>query len=209
MSTATRRSHAEALFAAEHFRDLFSTDLYERWEFAGSLRRRSPDVGDLEHVVLPRFGDAPADDLFGTPKRVNLLFRRMDELLAAGVVARHIYANGFRWGQKHRGVDFACLGVTAANDVYCADADNWGPTLAIRTGSGDFSRRLVTGLLRNGMRNKDGKVWRCTACACGRAESCKACEGTGLVPEEAVSVPTEEAYFSLCGVTFVSPEKRI
>jgi len=99
------------------------------------------------------------------------------------------------------------------HEIFCADDTNWGSVLAIRTGSSDFSRRLVTGLLNRGMRNHLGKVWRCEHCPLRTgfdrcAKSCPECDGTGLKCIEPISVPTEEEYFKLCGIAFVNPEDR-
>jgi hypothetical protein len=219
MSTVDqKRGWTEALAAAEAFRDLF-TGSFERWEFAGSIRRRCREVGDAEHVVIPRIVDRAGDDLFGGTKLVNLLWERADALVAAGKAARHLYANGQRWGLKYRGVDFGYLGMVTLNEIFCADESNWGPTMAIRTGPADFSRQLVTGLLRNGRRNKDGAVWRCEPCGVREVENvvggvlmgtkpCPKCDGTGLVPVERIPVPDEAAYFKLAGLAFANPEDR-
>lgn len=213
MSTTTMRlSLAEAIFAANKFKYLFSFNCYHRWEYAGSLRRRCRDVGDIEHVVIPRFADLPGDDLYSTPKRVNLLLQRLDELVAQGTIARHPYANGQRWGEKYRGCDFDCLGVVSLHEIFCADETNWGPTLAIRTGPGEFSKQLVTRLLTRGRRNHQGFVWRCVPCSScnpvARDPQCKRCQGTLLEPAEKLCVASEEDYFQLCGLDYLKPEDR-
>jgi hypothetical protein len=137
------------------------------------------------------------------------LLRRMDELAAKVQIVRHNYNGKPRWGNKYRGCDFNTLGTTALHEVFCADADNWGPTMAIRTGPGDFSRRLVSGLHRLGRRNHLGYVWRCERCDCPRnGDPCKLCDGTSLKPVEKISAPTEEGYFELCGIPFIPPEER-
>src|SRR5689334_8378943 len=99
MSTATvKRSFAEALVDAEAFRDLFE-GCYERWEIAGSLRRMKAEVGDVEHVVIPIFGEvATTSGLFAEKRRANLIWHRLDELVAYRQVTKHLYSNGFRWG---------------------------------------------------------------------------------------------------------------
>jgi hypothetical protein len=211
-ATDTRLSLAEATFAARKFRDLFPPETYERWEFAGSLRRGCRDVGDIEHVVVPRFVDLPGADLFATPAPTNLLMRLLDELVRQGAVSPHDYGGRQRWGPLYRGVDFLVL-ATSLHEVFCADADNWGPILAIRTGPPDFSRRLVTSLRKSGYRNKGGYVWRCRRCpdaikAEHPGERCPKCQGTYLEPVEKVGVPDEQTYFRLCGVPFTKPEER-
>jgi DNA polymerase/3'-5' exonuclease PolX len=211
-TTDQRRGRAEAILAAEKFQGMFD-GCYERWAVAGSIRRGRPDISDSEHVVIPRFGDVPARDLFGSPTRVNLLFNRMDELVANEELAKHVYTNGLRWGDKYRGVDQTFLGVTVMNEVFCADAENWGSVLAIRTGPAELSQRLVVGLRRGGYRNKEGYVWKCVVCChCdgerGREPKCVACDGTGLEPDERVSVPDERTFFKLAGIAWAEPENR-
>lgn len=157
MSTTTmKRSRAEALKDAEALRAMFPADCYERWEFAGSLRRGRPEVGDVEHVIIPRAGQVRGDDLFAEPQTVNLLFHHLDALVKGGEVTKHIYGTtGFRWGEKYRGVDYRGFN----HELFCADADNFGCIYTIRTGPAEFSQRLVTMMKQRGMyRQQDGYV---------------------------------------------------
>jgi DNA polymerase/3'-5' exonuclease PolX len=211
MSTSdTRRSYKEALKDAEDFRALFPSISYSVWTFAGSLRRKCSSVGDNEHVVCPITGNKPNGGLFGG--EVNLLFHRLDELVASREVTQHIYgATGPRWGEKYRGIDYRGV----MHEIFCADPQwNYGPTLGIRTGGPEFSKRLVSGLLRNQRRNYKGRVWRCEPCPTASAagqrceKSCGECQGTQLKCIEAIPVATEEEYFKLCGIEFVPPERR-
>ncbi len=207
MSTATKRPHADAAKDAGDFRALFD-GCYEKWAFGGSLRRNRPEVADTEHVIIPRWADVPGDGLFGEPVRTNLLIARSDALVADGSLAKHFYgATGPRWGPLHRGMDFR----GHMHELYSANAVNYGAQLAIRTGSAEFSQRLVTGLRRNGRRNKDGYVWACRACELpheGDGKGCPECQGTRLVPVDKLPAATEEAYFELCGFRWIAPENR-
>jgi DNA polymerase/3'-5' exonuclease PolX len=192
MSTGNKRSYEAALADARAFRDLFDmlpAPLYERWEFAGSLRRKRDQVGDVEHVIIPRFGDVTVEgDLFGGTKSANLVMHRLDELLKSGQVSKHLYGTtGFRWGDKNRGADFRGFN----HELFMADGDNWGSKLAILTGPADFSKQLVTGLLRRERCNKDGYVWQCHA---GEMQK--------------LPVANERQYFLLAGMAWVEPEDR-
>lgn len=211
-TTAQKRTFAQAMDDAEAFRDLFPTACYERWEFAGSLRRHRPDVADIEHICIPAFGEIDVGGgLFPQMEQVNLLWHHLDALVKRGTLAKHEYGGDGglnRWGQLYRGVDFRGFN----NEVFCADESNFGATLAIRTGPADFSKRLVTGLLRLGRRNKDGKVWRCEPCpSCRdrRDNLCGMCQGTNLRPVKPIPAPDEWMYFQLAGVPFVEPERRV
>lgn len=193
MSTSTeKRSRTEAIRDAEAFRALFDPSCYEQWHFAGSVRRERQYVGDVEHVIIPRHGDvSDGSHLFATPKRVNLLLHRLDELERTYAVSKHQYggANGAatttRWGERYRGCDFRGFN----HEVFLADADNLGSVLAIRTGPGGYSRMLVMALSRNGYKNADGYVWHTAS-------------------GDRVPAPDEETYFKLCGVRFIPPAER-
>ncbi len=186
MSTGTKRPLAEALKDAEAFRDLFD-GFYARWEIAGSVRRKKPEVSDIEHVVIPCDG----------------FMRKMNELTAmdtglfgghSGPITRHVYkvhkADGsivdqHRWGEKYKGCDFRGFN----HEVFCADHDNFGAILAIRTGPAEFSEHLVTVIQSRGLRQSGGYV---------------VYQRSG----ERYKVPTEQAFFEACGVAYIEPEQR-
>lgn len=157
------RPLAQAVADAEAFRALFPPACYRRWEVAGSCRRGRPVVGDVEHVVIPAWGEVPATSLFAeATDRVNLLWYQLEALERGHVVSKHLYGSNpdtgraiYRWGPKHRGADFRGFN----HEIFTADADNWGSVLAIRTGPGPYSRMLVTRLQHNGYMNADGYVW--------------------------------------------------
>ena len=178
MSTTTHKRHlAKAEADAEALRELFE-GTYQEWHVAGSVRRRQPHVGDVEHVVIPRFGELEdTGSLFAGRQTVNLVLQRSEQLVYAAPgeaeagrdwVTRHVYPDGRnRWGERYRGLSFRDF----AHELFLADPDgsNLGPTLAIRTGPADFSRKLVTQLQWNGRVNMGGYVRDKSAmsCTCG------------------------------------------
>lgn len=209
MSSGTKVPHAAALSNAEELRALF-TDIegrgrfltcgtvYERWEFAGSLRRGKPEVGDIEHVVIPRTElVAPKADagLFGGEAhgaiRLNNVNDRLDELLEDGLIEKALYGETrtTRWGDKYRGFVFK----GHRHEVFQCEGANWGPTLAIRTGPAEFSQRLVTQLKGCGLyRQHEGFVRYATGRSASEIRPC----------------PTEEEFFELCGVAWLEPGGR-
>ena len=160
-----------------------------RGELAGSLRRGSALVGDVEIVLEPRF-DA---DLFGSPLCTSApLDLAIDECVKSGLLA---------WDQsvKRNGPRYKRLVICALNlplDLFLTGPDNWGNILAYRTGDADFSRLLVTqrykgGLLPNWMRCGDGRLY-------GRAADYpdyKEAPDVNEYTENVLSCPTEEAFF--------------
>lgn len=162
-----RRVLAAAQADAEAFRDLFPRECYTRWTIAGSVRRRQPLVKDVDHVVMPAFGEVEIPGhLFGAKEKVNLLWHHLDGLLRRGDVDKHLRSDGTTsWGNKQRGCAFRGFG----HEIFTADADNWGPQLAIRTGPAEYSHMLVILLQRHDHMNQGGYVLdkRTTNCACG------------------------------------------
>lgn len=191
-TTATKRTLAEAERDAADFRELFA-GCYDVWTVAGSIRRRKPEVGDCEHVVIAKVVTRAAG-LFGEPHPVNFLWWQADELLASGVIEKHVYqvnrADGttgerHMWGDTYRGVSYR----GHLHEIFCAHPDNYGAILTIRTGPADFSKMLVTRLHATPLRQKDGFL---------RYE-----RGGDIYP-----CRTEQAFFQACGVAYTEPEAR-
>lgn len=145
MSSGDKRPLAEAIAAAEAFKALFA-GMYDRWIVAGSVRRRKPEVADIEHVIIS-----------------GRVFNEMDQMLPVeglfpepGVLTKAIYPNGTtRWGDKYRGVVYGGF----RHEVFRATHDNFGCILTIRTGPAEFSERMVTQLRDAGnFRQQDGYI---------------------------------------------------
>lgn len=197
MSTGTRQPHARALVIAEKFRELFA-GTFEEWHIAGSIRRQRPMVGDVEHVVIPKFVEEREPSIFGAGKvtgTFNAVWTKADALIGNGPCEKAKYGinNSPRWGTKMRGLIFDGM----KHEIYMADARNLGATLAIRTGPSEFSERLVTILKQGGLfRQHEGYV-----CQVKDGEPC-------MLDGSIVPVPTEEAYMRLCRLPAIPPEKR-
>src|SRR4051794_33752722 len=111
MSTATaKRKFDAALADAMAFRDLFPKECYDEWKICGSLRRRQPIVSDIDHVVIPRFGEMTVGgSLFEQKEIVNLVWYQLDAMVAARDVDKHLYGDQLKWGDKLRGFDFRAM----------------------------------------------------------------------------------------------------
>lgn len=177
-----------------------------RIEIAGSIRREKPEVSDIEIVAIPRTQEkekpAAQVSLFepSAVERINLLWERIE---AASMSRSRIVplkpggADGeedFNWPEKRiYGSRYFRLWLRRPEikvDLFLADPDTWGAIFAIRTGSSDFSRRLV-------MRWTDiSKGGHFTA---GRV-----CDRDGAP----LATPEEADVFRACEMAWVEPRDR-
>lgn len=120
---------------------------YDRLEVAGSVRRGSATVKDVELV-----GKGLAND-------PGLLLRRLDSLLGDGVIHLARYGDQMttRWGEKYRGFLFQQMRF----ELFMADDDNWGYVLWLRTGPGDANQFVMMKMseFESPVRAREGYLW--------------------------------------------------
>lgn len=153
----------------------------------GSIRRKKPEVKDIELVVELA---AEARPVFGEPASAR---SSLD-----GLLAKLVRQGALSWDSelKRNGPKYKRLKVAAysvAVDLFIANPQNWGYIVAIRTGDADFSRALVLkesagGLMPRGYFHHEGYLKHLDL---------------GLVP-----VPTEESYFHTLELDVPPPEER-
>lgn len=110
----------------------------ERAEIAGSIRRGKPGPKDIEIVAVPRITrERRQKDMFTAEDvETDELASLLNRMLAADEVA----ARG-AWGPLHKRLTWQ----GAPIDLCCVlPPASWGVIFALRTGPGDFNRRLVT-----------------------------------------------------------------
>ncbi|MFC4219003.1 hypothetical protein [Flagellimonas marina] len=139
----------------------------ERIEIAGSIRRKRPEVKDIEIVAIPKPYDT---GLFenGVASVVNKWVKVKGELPCK--YTQRLLPDGIKL------------------DLFFATKENWGLIFAIRTGSADFSHKvLATGWTKRGYSSKDG-----------------------MLRQNFKTYPMREEkdVFNLIGLPYVSPEKR-
>ena len=133
----------------------------DRIEIGGSIRRKKPDVKDIELVCIPKFGDFPTGQmsLEGDPltSYENLLF----EHIAANRDDKYgIYKMGKKYAQIEVHEDHpAGVRWYLKVDVFTATPETWGYIFVLRTGTAEFSKWVVTELKRKGYVPKDGAIW--------------------------------------------------
>jgi DNA polymerase/3'-5' exonuclease PolX len=176
MSEGKRFANKEAMTHALEIVGLL-IPISSRIAIAGSLRRCKPDVGDIEIVCIPRI----EPDLFGNP------------IMASGRISHdleveygyELLKDGEHFKQFYAAPELKC-------DLFITTPEQWGVIFAIRTGSAEFSHKLVTpkkygGYLPSYLNVKDGRVWNMA---------------------QAMSTPEEKDFFDLCGL-WVEPKDRI
>lgn len=156
-----------------------------RIEIAGSIRRKKPEVGDIEIVCIPKSGTEP--DLFADPSLATIT-RSQDWIRAAyliGTLAKGSPMDG-------RYIQFLVDTRDHARiqlDLFLATPANWGLIFALRTGNADYSHHvLAAGWVRHGYHSKNGN----------------------LIDHNGRTVPIreEEELFRLIGRPFVEPQFR-
>lgn len=151
----------------------------KRIEIAGSIRRRKPEVGDIELVAIP----LASMDMFGEPVPMTadhtLHFPDWSWL---GKVIKN--------GMKYKQIE---LPGGAALDLFIVTPPaQWGVQFMLRTGSAEFSHRLVTsrkqgGLMPSNFRVLEGAIWS---------------------SNHIIETPEERNVFDLIGVPYIEPENR-
>jgi DNA polymerase/3'-5' exonuclease PolX len=189
MSSKTGKVDASfALNWALDFRTALS-HVCEKAVIAGSLRRCSRKISDVEFVVLPK----ATETLFGDTERTTVA---LDILLNDWIEKKHI-----AWPDKNKsnGLKYKKLYSSPVGlniDIFIANEINFGNIMAIRTGNSDFSKLLVTkrsegGLMPNHFKHVDGHLYEFKSAM------------NVLIP-----CRTEEAFFEALGVPFTDPEER-
>jgi DNA polymerase/3'-5' exonuclease PolX len=162
----------------------------ERIEIAGSIRRRKPQVHDIELVAIPKYEQGEAIDLFGTTAQVN----KLDEILNSlheqmKFTYKFSPSDRSANGEKYKKL-FTPEGIQIDLFIVTPPAQ-WGVLFTIRTGSDDFSHWLVTkrkygGAMPSDCESKNGAIWR-----------------NGKI----VPTPEEKDLFDLCGVWYEPSER--
>jgi DNA polymerase/3'-5' exonuclease PolX len=182
-----RIPYSDALRLAEEFRSLISPWCV-RTQIVGSLRRKRATVKDIELLVEPRIEEV-ADGMFGDTKRVNLLRPFMLELKESGIVRDRLGKDG-KAAFGDRFMRMIWKGV-AVDLFVCFPPAQYGVLEIIRTGSAEFSKKLMTpkphGFMPLGMRIEDGQLLECG---------------------QPVSTPDERAVFEALDLAFIRPENR-
>lgn len=159
----------------------------ERIAVAGSLRRKKEEVGDIEIVMIPKTHQSK--NLLGEPD--GPLLDTVEEGIASYIRCESLpdkpalrkLNNGTRYMKLYEDL----VGIQIDLFIVRPPAQ-WGPIISIRTGSAEYSKRLVTALRVKGLRCEDGQVL----------------DRMGKV----VSCPEEIDFFRAAGLKMINPIYR-
>lgn len=153
----------------------------ERIEIAGSLRRQKLEVGDIEICAIPK----RETNLFGEPG-LSLLDLHLEQMRQK----KRLITLG-KWGPNYK--RFSLTSDKEMDiDLFITSPAQWGLIFMIRTGSAEFSRRLVTqkgkgGLLPSHLKASGGWIW----------------DG-----DKRLELPEEDSVFALLGIDYINPQDR-
>ena len=139
----------------------------ERIEIAGSIRRKKAECGDIEIVAIPKPYDV---GLFASG--IALVIEQWEKVKGTlpCKYTQRILPEGIKL------------------DLFFATVSNWGLIYAIRTGSADYSHKvLANGWVKNGFHSKDGMLNR---------------------NGKEIAVLEERDLFARAGVKYIDPEFR-
>lgn len=168
-----------------------------RTKVVGSVRRRRPEVGDIEILAEPRMIPAPprkrgrkadpAEDLFGETAAAPTPDE--PEMVPDLEPAREVVG---RWGEVVKGGERYIQVVRPDGikvDLFlCHPPAQWGSLLAIRTGPSDLSREAVTRIKARGYVHDAGHA--------------------AFPDGTLIRTPTEWDFFALAGLALVPPAQR-
>lgn len=143
----------------------------ERIEIAGSLRRKKERVGDIEIVAIPKI--TYDKDLLGQDTGTGKLLEleaALDRLNRSGDGPLVPETMGDRYWKLHEtrtritgklnadgSIEKSLTGIQA--DLFLVRKPaQWGPLFCIRTGSAEFSKKMMIALRARGYRCEDGRV---------------------------------------------------
>lgn len=161
--------------------------LCDRLVVAGSLRRKKPDVGDVEILYIPRLEERQAD-LFST-EMVSLADEEIERMLADGTLAkRPSVTGGTAWGAKNK---LALHRTGMPVDLFRTNEISWWNYLVCRTGPADSNTRIAAEARRKGYQ------WNPYSAGFTRLS-----DGTPF------AVESEAQVFAFVGLPYLAPEDR-
>ena len=121
----------------------------DRIAIAGSLRRRSPTVGDVEIVYVPTIRSEPNPaDMFGVVI-ANMADRAIAQMEADGVLDRRLNSAGAQsFGARNKLMRHRATLVPV--DLFATTLENWANCMVLRTGPAELTHAIAAAAQRKG-----------------------------------------------------------
>jgi DNA polymerase/3'-5' exonuclease PolX len=149
-SDKPRFAHAAALAVAKELVEVMRPHC-RRIIVAGSLRRRKPDVGDVEILFVPSARPEPVvrEDMFAEPEFLPATDAVIESMLARGVIVkRPNIIGGTSWGMKNKLAIHCATGIPV--DLFATTDAAWWNYLVCRTGGAESNVAVCLAAQRKG-----------------------------------------------------------
>ena len=159
----------------------------ERITIAGSLRRKKPEVGDIEILCIPK------EYVLSDPDKTNPFYdavdRRIDILIAFSKLNYRLNKKGNRtYGKQNKLLVHCASGIPV--DIFSTTEENWWVALVVRTGPKESNIRICT----------EAKKWAAKFNVYG--------SGFTLSDGKKFICRSEEEVFRIVGLPCFPPEER-
>lgn len=166
----------------------------------GSLRRRKPEVGDVEIVYVPQHGMVK-DGLFEQPG--NRFDAALGEMLKSRVLQPRLNAKSqVMWGPKNKLALHVASGLPI--DFFATKMPDFWNYVVCRTGSAENNIRIATSAQERGLKwlPYDGGFQVTDAVRASAAV------GRSLYTGQVIAARTEPDVFSIAGLPYLEPWQR-
>lgn len=158
----------------------------ERIEIAGSLRRKKPEVGDIEILFVSKDSIDPMSLFF--EKIGNQADVCIRELEANGILARRLNMLGRQvYGPKNKLMRHVASGIPV--DLFETTEECWYNALVCRTGPAELNKAIAAAAIAKG--------WHWNVYGPGFSR-----------PDEAHPVRSEREVFEFVGLPYSKPDRR-
>lgn len=172
----------------------------DRINIAGSVRRENPDVGDIEIVCLPKWEESK--DMFGNVEyRMRSPYLQELAEVKLGKVIKGKADGRYMQIELPEGINL---------DLFMPEPNDYYRQLAIRTGSSDYSWKVIaTGWKNNGWVGTENGLRKMSECIEKKLTDGKS---TWSCHIGSPSLPpiwkSEEEFFEWIGVNWIEPKFR-
>lgn len=169
MSNNAKRPYSEMIVIAEEIKSALEPHVH-RIEIAGSLRRKKDLISDIEIVLIPK------------PYETGLFATGIAEVIDDWKTMRGSLDKHCKYTQRvYKGTPV---------DLFFCEFENWGNTLAVRTGSADYSFKvLASGWKKAGYESRENYLYE-------------------IGTDNKIILLEEKDLFDLISVPYIEPEKR-